>query len=421
MAKKNLAEAAAAILSGNMASLKPMSKGAENFGQAGATPMVATPGQEGSPETVQQAVASADEAGVTKAVGVVSKSTPPGAKPAPAEPMHKAPPQVNQKDDEDDEDDDKNKNEMKMHNEEPVEMKKETYGMMPMRKEEKDDDDTDSDDEDKDDEDKDDEDKDGEDKDDEDKKAMKEDLDALFNGEDLSEDFMKKATTIFEAAVTARVSAIENKIQEQYAEILEQVSEELKEELTTKVDDYLNYVVEEWVKENELAIESGLRSELTEDFIAGLRNLFVEHYIDIPEEKVSVVEEMTSKVVELEGKLNEQISTAVEMRKLIIEYAKREAFHEVCDGLTSTQIEKMRSLSEGVEFSTVEDYTQSLLTLRENYFPTKSSGKSVNQRLDEETDVVEEQSLVEETQKKKTNVDPVMDAYVKSISRTIIK
>jgi len=402
MAKKNLAEAAAAILSGNMASLKPMSQGAEAFGQAGTTPAVATPGQEGSPQTIQPAVASADEAGVAKAAAAAPKATPPGAKPAAAEPMQKAPPQVTEEEEEEEE---------KMR-------KEETYGMM--KKEEKEEEEKAEKEEDEKDE-KDDDDEDEKDNEDE-KKAMKEDLDALFNGENLSEDFMNKAATIFEAAVTARVNAREEQIQEQYAEILEQVTEQLKEELTTKVDDYLNYVVEEWVKENELAVESGLRSELTEDFIAGLRNLFVEHYIDIPEEKVDVVEEMTSKVVELEGKLNEQISSAVEMRKIIVEYAKREAFYDVCDGLTSTQVEKMRSLSEGVEFSTVEDYTQSLLTLRENYFPTKSPAKSNNQKLDEETDVVEEQSLAEEnTKKNKTNADPIMDAYVKSISRTIIK
>jgi hypothetical protein len=399
MAKKNLAEAAAAILSGNMASLKPMSKGGEAFGQAGATPAVATPGQEGSPQTIQPAIASADEAGVSKAAAAAPTATPPGAKPAPAEPMQKAPPQVNEEDDEE---------EKKMHNEESDDMKKETYHMKNEEKDEEEKSEKDEDEKEEDDED--------------DKKAMKEDLDALFHGENLSEDFMNKAATIFEAAVTARVNAIEEKIQEQYAEILEQVTEELKEELTTKVDDYLNYVVEEWVKENELAVESGLRSELTEDFIAGLRNLFVEHYIDIPEEKVDVVEEMTSKVVELEGKLNEQISSAVEMRKLIIEYAKREAFHDICEGLTSTQVEKMKSLSEGVEFSTVEDYTQSLLTLRENYFPTKSPAKSNNERLDEVTDVVEEtqRTSLEEAKANKI-ADPVMEAYVKSISRTVVK
>jgi len=385
MAKKNLAEAAAAILSGNMASLKPMSKGAESFGQAGETPAVATPGQGGTPPIVQNAISTADEAGITKAIAAVGGAKPPGAQPAPAEPMKKAPSQVNEEPKDEDKDEDEDDKEKMNDDSDEDEMK--------------------------------------DDSDEDEKKSMKEDLDALFNGENLSEDFMKKAATIFEAAVTARANKIEEKLQEQYAEILEEVTEQLKEEMTEKVDDYLNYVVEEWVKENELAIESGLRSELTEDFIAGLRNLFTEHYIDIPEDKVNVVEEMTAQVVELESKLNEQISSAVEMKKQLNEYAKREAFYEICEGLTSTQVEKMKSLSEGVEFTSLEDYAESLKTLRENYFSTKTSSKSNNTRLDEETDVVEhEQSLLEQKQKEnKTGVDPIMDAYVKSISRTILK
>jgi hypothetical protein len=385
MAKKNLAEAAAAILSGNMASLKPMSKGAESFGQAGETPDVATPGQGGTPPTVQNAISTADEAGITKAVAAVGGAKPPGAKPAAAEPMKKSPSQVNEEPKDEDEDKDED---------DADEMKDDS-----------------------------DEDEKKDDSDEDEKKSMKEDLDALFNGENLSEDFMKKAATIFEAAVTARANKIEEKLQEQYAEILEEVTEQLKEEMTEKVDDYLNYVVEEWVKDNELAIESGLRSELTEDFIAGLRNLFTEHYIDIPEDKVDVIEEMTSQVVELETKLNEQISSAVEMKKQLNEYAKREAFYEICEGLTSTQIEKMKSLSEGVEFTSLEDYAESLKTLRENYFSVKTASKSNNERLDEEMDIFEhEQSLLEQKQKEnKTSADPIMDAYVKSISRTILK
>jgi len=381
MAKKNLAEAAAAILAGNMSSLKPNSKGSESFGQAGNTPVVATPGQGGTPEVIEPAIASAAEAGVEKATAATPTATPPGAKPAPAsnEPMKKAPPEVNEEEEEEKEDE----------------------------KSEKEDDSDDSDDK-----------KAMKEKEEEEKNSMKEDLDALFNGENLSEEFMKKAATIFEAAVASKAKEIEEQLQEQYAEVLEEVSNQLKEEMAEKVDDYLNYVVEEWVKENELAIESGLRSELTEDFIAGLRNLFTEHYIDIPEDKVSVVEEMTAQVVELEEKLNEQISSAVEMKKQLNEYAKREAFSEICEGLTSTQVEKMKSLSEGVEFTSLEDYAESLKTLRENYFSTKVP--AINEKLDEETDVVEEaQSLVEQT--KKTNADPVMDAYVKSISRTVLK
>ena len=194
MAKKNLAEAAAAILSGNMASLKPMSQGAEAFGQVGNTPMVATPGQEGSPQTIQPAIASADEAGVSKAAAAAPTATPPGAKPAPAEPMQKAPPQVNEEDEDE-----------KSEKEDSDDMKKETYHM---KNEEKDEDEE---------EEKSEKDEDEKEDDEDDKKAMKEDLDALFHGENLSEDFMNKAATIFEAAVTARVNSLEEKIQEQYA------------------------------------------------------------------------------------------------------------------------------------------------------------------------------------------------------------
>jgi hypothetical protein len=388
MAKKNLAEAAAAILSGNMASLAPMSRVSEPYGSTGYNPSVATPGQEGHPALVQPAIASADEAGITRAIAAVGGAKPPGAQPAPAskESMKGASPQMEEEEEEEDK--------KMMKEEEDEEEENHT------KKSKKQDD-----------------------EDDEEKYSMKEDLDALFHGENLSEDFMNKAAVIFEAAVNAKAQEIEEQIQEQYAEILEQVSEQLKEEMTEKVDDYLNYVVEEWVKENELAIESGLRSELTEDFIAGLRNLFVEHYIDIPEEKVSVVEEMTAHVVELENKLNEQIAATIEINKNLNEYKKMEAIYDICEGLTATQIEKLKSLSEGIEFTSIEDFVDGLKTLRENYFPAAVSSKSNNVRLDEETDVVEQaQSLAEQKQKEnKTGADPIMDAYVKSISRTVLK
>jgi hypothetical protein len=395
MAKKNLAEAAAAILSGNMASLAPMSRVSEPYGSTGYNPSVATPGQEGHPALVQPAIASADEAGITKAIAAVGGAKPPGAQPAPAskESMKGASPQMEEEEEEEDK---------KMMKEEEEEEEKEEKHSKKSEKEDEDDEEEEMK---------------------EEKYSMKEDLDALFHGENLSEDFMNKAAVIFEAAVNAKAQEIEEQIQEQYAEILEQVSEQLKEEMTEKVDDYLNYVVEEWVKENELAIESGLRSELTEDFIAGLRNLFVEHYIDIPEEKVSVVEEMTAHVVELENKLNEQIAATIEINKNLNEYKKMEAIYDICEGLTATQIEKLKSLSEGIEFTSIEDFVDGLKTLRENYFPAAVSSKSNNVRLDEETDVVEQaQSLAEQKQKEnKTGADPIMDAYVKSISRTVLK
>ena len=153
-----------------------------------------------------------------------------------------------------------------------------------------------------------------------------------------------------------------------YSETLEEHIEQIQEELSSNVDDYLNYVVEQWVSENEVAIEAGLRSELTEDFISGLRNLFAEHYIDIPEDKVSVVEEMGSKVAELEEKLNEEIERNVQLTKVLNESKQNEIVAELCEGLTSTQAAKLRSLSEGLEFNNVNEFAQKVNILRENYF-----------------------------------------------------
>jgi hypothetical protein len=188
------------------------------------------------------------------------------------------------------------------------------------------------------------------------KEKMKEDIDALMSGENLSEEFVQKAATIFEAAVVARAEEV---IAEAEAELLEQFEnaiEEVKEDLATKVDDYLNYVVEQWMKENEIAIEKGLRAEIVEDFIGGLRNLFIEHYIDIPADKVDVVEELTTRVEELESSLNEQITHGIELKKELNEQKKIEAIYTACEGLTQTQVEKLKSLAEGVEYTTEEEF-----------------------------------------------------------------
>ena len=244
--------------------------------------------------------------------------------------------------------------------------------------------------------------------------SYSEDMDALFAGESLSEEFKNKATTIFEAAVNARaeevIAATEAELTEQFEEAVEQI----KEDLATKVDDYLNYMVEEWVKENEIAIESGLKSEIVEDFIDGLKNLFTEHYIDIPADKVNVVEELTAKIEELEGSLNEQINSAVELKKEINEHKKNEAIHAVCEGLTQTQVEKMKSLAEGVEFTTEEEFADKLNTLKESYF--KADVKVAdNSALDDEVQIEEDQ------QTSKKSGDPMMEQYVKSISQTLVK
>lgn len=208
---------------------------------------------------------------------------------------------------------------------------------------------------------------------------MSEHVSALFEGEDLSEEFKAKAIAIFEAAVTSTVKSELAAIEEAYAATLEEEVKTIKEELSTNVDDYLNYVVESWVADNEVAIEAGLRTELTEDFITGLRNLFAENYIDIPEDKISVVEELGEKVAELENKLNEEIERNVELTAILSESKKNEVLHTVVEGLTTTQAEKLKSLAEGVEFVSESEFAKKVMTLRESYFPsTVKSSKELD-------------------------------------------
>ena len=243
------------------------------------------------------------------------------------------------------------------------------------------------------------------------KSRMKEDVDSLF-GDDttISEDFKSKAATIFEARVLDRVTQIQEEIESQYADMLEEAVETIKTDLTEKVDDYLNYVVEQWMEENQIAIESGLRSEITEDFIAGLRNLFAENYINVPEDKVDLVEELAAKVESLETKLNEEIETNIEYKKALTEAIKEQLTLEVCEGLTATQVEKIKSLAESVDFSTEEEFTEKLETLRENYFPSGIQKASVSHL----------QEQFEDTEDKKVIADPYVAMVSQAISKTKI-
>jgi len=245
------------------------------------------------------------------------------------------------------------------------------------------------------------------------KKNIKEDIDALLQGENLSEEFVSKATTIFEAAVMSRVEEIAEEVESQMQEQFELAVEELKEDFAAKIDDYLNYMVEEWMKENELAIESGLRSEIVEDFIGGLRNLFAEHYIDIPEEKVDVVQEMAEKVAELEDKLNEEIQKSIEYCKEINEHKKTQAMQAVCEGLTQTQVEKLKSLAESVEFTSEEEFTDKVNVLKEAYAPS-------NIKYGEST-ALHEGVEVPEDKPTKVYSDPLINAAVNSISKSVVK
>jgi len=245
------------------------------------------------------------------------------------------------------------------------------------------------------------------------KEQMEQDVDALLSGENLSEEFKDKATTIFEAAVIARTQAVMEDIEQALFEEFEVAVEEIKEDLATKLDDYINYMAEEWLKENQLAVEKGLRSEIVESFIEGMKGLFEEHYIDIPEEKVDIVEGLTSKVEELETSLNEQIQAAVELKKELNESKKTEAIHAVCEGLTQTQVEKMKSLAEGVEFTTDDEFADKLVTLRESYF-NESINTSGSSALNEEV-------LIEDDKKPTGHVDAEIAQYAQTISKTLVK
>jgi hypothetical protein len=242
---------------------------------------------------------------------------------------------------------------------------------------------------------------------------MHDDIQALFaDDQTISEDFKSKAATIFEARVFDRVAQIQEEIEAEYASVLEEAVEQIKEDLTEKVDDYLNYVVEQWMEENQIAIESGLRSEITEDFIAGLRNLFAENYINVPEESVDLVEELAAKVEELETKLNEEIETNIVYKKALTEAIKDQLTVEVCEGLTATQVEKIKSLAESVDFSTEEEFVDKLETLRENYFPSGIQKAKVSH--------LQEQFEDAEGEKKSTSSDPFIAAVSQAISKTKI-
>ena len=203
---------------------------------------------------------------------------------------------------------------------------------------------------------------------------LSDDVKALVSTDaDLSEEFKEKAATIFETAVKTRIQEQVKVLEAQYEDKLSKESETIKEAMTEKVDSYLNYVVEEWMKENELAVERGIRTEIAEDFITGLKSLFKEHYIDVPEEKYNVLDDLTNQTKDLESKLNEQIEKNVNLTKEVSELNKREAIAEVSEDLTDTETEKFISMAENVEFESAEKFKEKLETIKESYFPKTKS------------------------------------------------
>ena len=233
--------------------------------------------------------------------------------------------------------------------------------------------------------------------------SVKEDVDALVEGEDLSEEFKQKASTIFEAAVKSKIRPEVERIELEKTQEIAEEHEAFKTELAEKVDGYLDYVVQEWMKENELAIERGLKGEIAEDFITGLKALFEEHYIDVPDEKYDILESQAQKIEELEGKLNETIGKLTEKKQSEDSLVRESVIKEVSSDLAETQTEKFASLVEDVEFTDKESFEEKLNTLKENYFP-----KSTPSQLTEESGV--------ETQE--IDISDAMAAYTSAIKRS---
>ena len=243
---------------------------------------------------------------------------------------------------------------------------------------------------------------------------VKEDVEALIQGEDgLTEEFKQKASTIFEAAVQAKVLEEVNaklvELEAQHETEHEANSDNFQKELTEKVDGYLTYVVEEWMSENELAIERGIRSELVEDFMSGLRTLFSEHYIDIPEEKVDMVDDLFTKVDDLESSLDEEINRGVELQKELAQFKKDDALKQATKDLADTETEKISKLAEGIEYENAEQYAEKLSVLKESYFPKGEAVTSEITETDENIEVSEEESAVK--------LDENMKHYTSAITR----
>jgi len=239
------------------------------------------------------------------------------------------------------------------------------------------------------------------------------DVQALLEGEELSEEFQNKARTIFEGAIRSKVGEIKEELQEAYAEALVEELDSIKAGLTERVDAYLEYVADEWMQENALQVEQGLKTEMTESFLEGMKSLFEEHYVTIPEEKYDVLNSMVDKLDEMESKLNEQIDRNVALNRRLAESTADGVFAAVAEGLADTQKEKLATLAENVEFESDTDYREKLETLKESYFPSKTSApKSTSENLSEEVSTDEAPSV---------DVAPRMQAYLDILSRAAKK
>lgn len=240
------------------------------------------------------------------------------------------------------------------------------------------------------------------------KAGVKEDMDALFTGEELTEEFKEKATTIFEAAVMVRVNEEVARIEEEFAAKLEEATATQIEGLVEQVDGYLGYIAEQWIAQNELALENGIKSEIVESFINGMKSVFEEHYVDVPAEKYDVLGEMQEQIAELTSKLDEQVATNVELTKQISESARAQIVAEAAEGLSAVETEKFEALAEELSFESAESFSTKVKTIRESYFTKQTT---------EVKSVVTDTPVETLTEEKKQQIDPLMARYVSALTK----
>jgi len=234
---------------------------------------------------------------------------------------------------------------------------------------------------------------------------IEEDVNALLEGEELSEEFQEKARTIFETAINAKVGEIKEQLQSAYEQALVEEIATIKEGLEERLDAYLEYVADEWIQENALQVEQGLKTEMTESFLSGMKGLFEEHYVTIPEDRYDVLESMVDKLDEMESKLNEQIERNVALNRRLAESTSDVIFAEVAEGLALSQKDKFASLAENVEFESESDYREKLVTLKKSYFPEHSTQKEHTETISEGTEV------------QTSSVSPLMESYMQTLGR----
>ena len=255
------------------------------------------------------------------------------------------------------------------------------------------------------------------------KKVKKEDIDvsehidAMLSGHELSEDFQEKARTIFEAAVLEQVNKEVEKIEQSYEEDFEKSVLEVRSQLAEKVDEYLSYVAKEWLEEKKVVVESTLKLEIMENFISGMKTVFEENYIEVPEEKKDLYAEAVAEAEQVKEQLNEAIEKNVKLSKEVESDQRDGIIRDVVEGMTIQQADKIRSLSEGVEFTSTEDFAEKVKVIKENYFPSEETVSSEVVDGEEEVTAVEDSEVVLEEQAAKETLDPVMENYARAIAR----